>query len=698
MKYRISSKLLIAFLLLTASLTELTFATGALFCRPRFSTTSYNKMWIKKIDVNVEIRDQIAVTHVDQTFNNTLSSSVEAIYVFPLPANASITELIYWVNGIRYVAEIRESQQAINLYNGQLQQWLDPALLQYLGNNLFRLSIVPIAANSDVRTEVTYVEPITYDLGKSFYEFGLNTFELSSQPLQSVLVNVDAVSQIPYKKFFSPSHQNSTGAQLTKISDNHYKFFYGDENFYPSNDLAIQFETRRDSIGMSVLSYKPKVQDSIGTDNFYTLWLSPPDTLGTNEVINKDIVFTADVSSSMDGLRMTQIKQSLNVFLDLLNQNDRFNIVTFGTFVKSFRPNLVQASQANIDSAKQFVYELYALGLTNIDQALRSSLAQSYYDSTSNNLVFFTDGFPTWGDTVTSNILNTVQQNNIKNVRIFSFGVGTEVSKPFLQKLAEQNHGLSKFITTNDSIAIIINDHFIRISKPVLTNIEITLGGLPAFDQYPKIIPDLFWGTQLKQLGLYTGGGNYVVKVKGKIHNQPVEMTQNVYFTDTLGGHRFVPRLWAIEKINYLMMLIDTYGETPELKQQVLALSLRFQILTKYTAFYSNPNGTDGDNVKNLAVNRDFVLHQNYPNPFNPATRISFSVPGHVSHAHVVLKIYNLLGQLVMILADGDYTPGDYSFNWDGTYASGISVPTGIYFYTLQVGGTRIVKKMLYLK
>ena len=143
------------------------FAIGALFCRKRWSDDEYQKMWIKTISVDVDIQGQIAVTHVDQIFKNELNTSVETIYIFPLPENAMITELVYWVNGQKYTANIRERQEAVNAYNKKLRQWLDPALLEYLGDNLFRLSIVPVNALSDVRTEITYVEPLGYDLGIS---------------------------------------------------------------------------------------------------------------------------------------------------------------------------------------------------------------------------------------------------------------------------------------------------------------------------------------------------------------------------------------------------------------------------------------------------------------------------------------------------------------------------------------------------
>jgi hypothetical protein len=310
-------------------------------------------------------------------------------------------------------------------------------------------------------------------------------------------------------------------------------------------------------------------------------------------------------------------------------------------------------------------------------------------------IVFFTDGYPSWGDTAASTIVNNVRSQNVKNIKIFTFGVGSDIRKSLLQDLADQNHGFCSIIASNDSIALVINNLFQRISKPVLTDLTIDMNGLQAYDQYPKIIGDLFWGSQLTQFGLYQTGGLHSITVKGKIGARQVEFTKAIAFMDTIGGQRFVPRLWANEKINYLMNLIDTYGETKELVAQIVDLSLRFQILTKYTAFYSDPTT---DVKPTVLKSKDYTLFQNYPNPFNPTTTIAYSIPLIKGRSHILIKIYNALGQLVRVLVDSEQEPGDYSVVWNGCDAHGKQVASGIYLYTLDVSGSRQIRKMLLIR
>jgi hypothetical protein len=96
-----------------------------------------------------------------------------------------------------------------------------------------------------------------------------------------------------------------------------------------------------------------------------------------------------------------------------------------------------------------------------------------------------------------------------------------------------------------------------------------------------------------------------------------------------------------------------------------------------------------------------FVLHQNYPNPFNPTTTISFDVP---AASKVSLQIFNLLGQQVATLVDGDVAAGKQEIVWAGKDGGGRSVASGMYFYQLKATGVNggsgysSIKKMLLLK
>ncbi len=91
----------------------------------------------------------------------------------------------------------------------------------------------------------------------------------------------------------------------------------------------------------------------------------------------------------------------------------------------------------------------------------------------------------------------------------------------------------------------------------------------------------------------------------------------------------------------------------------------------------------------------EFALHQNYPNPFNPNTIISYSIPRTVQ---VHLSIYNLRGEKIITLMNGQKSPGHYQVEWDGKDMSGNPVASGIYLYRIKAGQFVMTRKMLFVR
>ena len=87
---------------------------------------------------------------------------------------------------------------------------------------------------------------------------------------------------------------------------------------------------------------------------------------------------------------------------------------------------------------------------------------------------------------------------------------------------------------------------------------------------------------------------------------------------------------------------------------------------------------------------KEFALYQNYPNPFNPSTFIRYQVP---EKEHISIKVYDILGNLVKVLADEIKEQGYYEIEFDGT-----SLSSGMYLYEFASGSVRSIKKMTLIK
>jgi N-acetylneuraminic acid mutarotase len=97
----------------------------------------------------------------------------------------------------------------------------------------------------------------------------------------------------------------------------------------------------------------------------------------------------------------------------------------------------------------------------------------------------------------------------------------------------------------------------------------------------------------------------------------------------------------------------------------------------------------------NQTVPQNFELENNYPNPFNPSTNITIKVG---KTAKVSLDVYNILGQHVKNITSQIYSPGQYSFTWNGTDDAGNSLTSGVYIYKLTSDYYVASKKMILLK
>jgi serine protease AprX len=106
--------------------------------------------------------------------------------------------------------------------------------------------------------------------------------------------------------------------------------------------------------------------------------------------------------------------------------------------------------------------------------------------------------------------------------------------------------------------------------------------------------------------------------------------------------------------------------------------------------------GTTSSGNNNGIIPTEFVLHNNYPNPFNGSTAIVVDAP---TEQKMELAIYNLLGQKVRTLYQGNSVPGMSTYYWrDGLDDANNHVATGVYICRLNVAGSMYSQKIVYLK
>jgi hypothetical protein len=279
-------------------------------------------------------------------------------------------------------------------------------------------------------------------------------------------------------------------------------------------------------------------------------------------------------------------------------------------------------------------------------------------------------------------------------------GIGEEPDYSLLQRLARENGGIFTKIVAEDSIYLKMKDLYRLLFLPALRNLNVTYSGIGAYELHPVPIPNIFAGDQLMMTGRFTTAGNSTVTLNGTVSSKQYSHSENLFFPDTSRSLNAVARYWGSQKIASLLEMIAQVGELKELVDQVIALSIRYSVLTPYTAFLVVEPATGGTSVKadDLIPNK-FRLEQNYPNPFNPMTTITYSYSGNNAKAeYVKLVVYDILGRAIRTLVAEYQSSGTYTMTWDGKDDKGNNVPSGIYVYKLSVGFATISKTMVLMR
>jgi len=554
-----------------ALLPSLIFADGIIIPPPGV------KIAVKYHRVMVTIENQIATTTIDQVFlNDSDVDNIEGIYIFPMPKGATFSSFSMFVDDQELQAEVLNADSARAIYESIVRKNLDPALLEYLDRGMFRARIYPIGAYSEKRVKISYTEVLSYNSEICRYHYPLSPEKFSSKPLKEVSIAIDLNSPDPIKSIYSPTHEIT----VNKIDDYSAKVIYADENVTPEHDFVLYYTVSTDDIGMHLLTHRPPSEDG-----FYLLMAAPKQQTEDSVILPKRILFVLDRSGSMAGDKIDQAKAALRFCLNSLNHQDWFNIVDFSSEVVKYSAECVRAEPSSISTALGYVDRLAAGGGTNINEALLTALADLAADSLINMIIFLTDGDPTVGITDNESICTNVRNANIYDARLFVFGVGYGVNTHLLDRLSDDNHGTSVYVEPGENIEVAVSNFFVKVNSPVLSNLSLDFGGITVLDYFPKELPDLFKGSQLIQFGRYSDYGGTVIALSGQVNGDQRNFTHETQFPPESSENAFIPRLWAIRKIGYLLDQIRLNGESQELIDEIVALAKRYGIITAYTSF-----------------------------------------------------------------------------------------------------------------
>lgn len=555
---------------------------------------------LKKTEVRMDVTSGIVQTEVIQRFQNDLERPLEAVYIFPLPSEAAVEDFEIRLKGRTIRSVVKEREEAKATYEAAKAEGRKAALLEQERPNVFTTSVANLLPGESVDIVFSYVE--TMKLRKDRYDL---TFPMvvgqryipcrfnAAGEAQPAVADAHRINPPVLHPNLDSGHRLSIevaleGLPLAKVTSNthaikvvehkadRYSVKLKDEVTIPDCEFNL-------SLGLQK-SESPAVSfvQSLGDEPYGLLSVFPP--IGKkrkHKALAKDVIFLIDTSSSMSGESIAQAKSGLKRCLGILNPEDRFTIVRFSSDFSSFSPELRAATDSKIDEALEYVLGMTASGGTEMQPALEYVLDMLPQESGRMPLVvFLTDG-----DVGNEDSLINLLSKKLNNTRLFTFGIGSAPNEFLLHRMAESGRGQSRFIRSHEDIGEVMSDFFQTLDAPVLTDVNVEWEG-GTVKTYPERCPDIFYGRPLQLVASSVAGFQGQVRITGMLDGK-----EQTFSIDLAGQadkkHRAIEKLYGRMQVKDLMvkmMQADLATEKNELKQAIIEVALRLQLVTAYTS------------------------------------------------------------------------------------------------------------------
>lgn len=542
---------------------------------------------IGRVEIRVEVRDQIAMTVIDEYFVNKNDRQLEGKFYFPLPADASISGFAMWIDDRKVQGEIVERERAREIYEQILRENRDPGLLEWAGGNEFQARIFPIPPKGEKHIRISYTQVLPYRAGRVHYSYPLMSEMLRKNPLASLQVNVNIHEDALTADLRSESHAAAAGQDSLEFTA---------RNYSPAQDFSASWIPNGQMPELKVL---PHVRADEG--GFYMAMVTPY-TDAEGKPIQPTVdsspaprrwLFVVDASGSVTAETWALTRATLDSVFATAGGEDTFNVIVFDLEPRLLFPDFQPASGVNFDNVSRQLSKIDPFGASNMEKAFTLAAEQAAKpapDEMATTVVYLGDGVASAGEQRTAKLIETIGQkfSAVKNCSGYAIGIGGSCEGGFLDGVARRLNGLGLRVDGLNNIAATVGQLSDSAGGGLLTGLTVTVDGVKVADQYPQVLPNLRLGDQLILAGRYSGAGQSTVTVAGQLNGKAWSKTFKTQFPEgeIAGTNPFVPRLWAKRHIAHLLNQIDLdIGDAGEMKAAIIDASKKYTLITPFTSF-----------------------------------------------------------------------------------------------------------------
>ncbi|WP_242361914.1 VIT and VWA domain-containing protein, partial [Anaeromyxobacter sp. SG17] len=559
--------------------------------------------------VVAQVTGNVARVEVTQFYANPSSDRLEAIYAFPLPANAAVTDMLFRIGDRVVLSEVRRREEARRTYEAAKREGRTAALTEQERPNLFTQSVANVPPGETVAVVLRYVHEVPFDDGRYAFHFP-TTIGPRYVPGERLAAGAAGpgwapdTDRVPDASRVTPpvvppgtrsghdvdilvrlvpggafddvetrSHRAVTGlepggARIVALAE---------DDRIPNKDFVLTWRPAGAAPAAHAVVQREKGED------FLMLFVQPPAEIAPALVRPKELVFLVDKSGSMMGAPFDRLRALVLRALDAMGPDDTFQIVAFDGAAQAMSEAPLPATPSAVARAKAWLAGLQGGGGTEMLEGVRAALTPPEDPRRLRMVVFCTDGFI--GNE--TEIIHAVEALRGR-ARVFGFGIGTSVNRYLVEGVGRAGRGASEVVSLDEAPDAAVARLFKRIDRPVLTDLEVGFEGAEVTELLPARLPDLFAGQPLVVAGRVRRGAPTHLVLRGRLGEAPwasrIEVAEARVDAGEGTAQPILGTLWARRRIEDLLTA-EPMAPPASAIEETVALALRFKLVTPYTSF-----------------------------------------------------------------------------------------------------------------
>ncbi|HMI85037.1 MAG TPA: VIT domain-containing protein [Polyangiaceae bacterium] len=540
--------------------------------------------------IEAVIRDGLARTEVEEVFYNDTARVLEGRYVFPLPADASISRLALWVNDKPVEGEIVEKKRAAAIFKEIVDDTVrprDPALLEWVAGGDFSLKIFPLPAKGSRKVRIAYDQVVAESGGRLRYAYPLSVGAERATTIDDFSVQVRVHdTRAAVEELETPSYATSKAGE-----DRGVRIAFSAKQFVPAHDFVVSY-ARPPQDEADLAAYVPSWGELKGAgldgaargadgNGYVALRLRADLPMGmTPAHVRRDRAIIIDASHSQSKETLDDEAKLAVGLVRQLDADERFVVLACDSACSTYPSSgLATPRDEQVAELEQWLGSRSPSGSSDLAGALIDAARRLEADGSA-QVVYVGDGSPSSGELSADRIAARVGPLlRSRKVDLRFLGAGRVVDEIVVGALAQDLGATYEPVMTGESLERRIADLAMALRSPVIRGAAVEVPG-SFVDVYPKTLRNLRLGEQVVLVGRLLTQEPGLVRLRGEVAGETYTLARPVRWTaEASRQNPLVPRLWSLAKISDL----ESSTDAPTVKQ-IVDMSKRYHVMSRYTS------------------------------------------------------------------------------------------------------------------